>query len=201
MAIELKEEAFEFKKSRLLDVASELFFRNGFARTTLDDIAAELSVTKPFIYQFVENKADLLSQVCLRTTALAAEHALIALGQDDRPTVRLAHFVRSLVHEVIAGRMYLAVYFREEKHLPEPSRKKLADDHRHFNHALRSLLEQGKAQGEFVFSDSVVAMQAITGATTWIFNWYRPEERLGADEIARQFEDFVLRAVGAKPVS
>ena len=201
MAIELKEEAFEFKKSRLLDVASELFFRNGFARTTLDDIAAELSVTKPFIYQFVENKADLLSQVCLRTTALAAEHARIALGQDDQPTVRLAHFVRSLVHEIIAGRMYLAVYFREEKHLPEPSRKKLAEDHRRFNQALRSLLDEGKQQDEFVFGDSVVAMQAITGATTWIFNWYRPEERLDADEVARQFEDFVLRAVGAKLTS
>lgn len=199
MIVELKEEMFEFKKGRVLDVASELFFTKGYTRTTLDDIATHLSVTKPFIYQFYANKAELLVEVCLRTTALAAERARIALDDKDTPTDRLRQFVGNLAHEVIVGRMYLAVYFREEKHLPPEAQLKLQDHHRRFNRALRTLLEEGKAKGEFSFDDSVVAMQAITGMSTWIFTWYRPEGRLSEKAVADQLARLALAAVGVGP--
>jgi AcrR family transcriptional regulator len=38
------------KRERILAVAEDLFYRNGFAGTTLDMICAELGVTKPFVY-------------------------------------------------------------------------------------------------------------------------------------------------------
>ncbi|MGA0597707.1 TetR/AcrR family transcriptional regulator [Enterovirga sp. CN4-39] len=198
MAVGLKEEALEFKKNRILEVASELFFRKGFTRTTLEEIATALSVTKPFIYQYYATKADLLADVCLRTTALAAERARLARENRGTPTERLRRFVNSLAHEVIKGRIYLAVYFREEQHLPEAARLKLQEDHRRFNRALMDLLEEGRASGEFTISDPLVAMQAITGMTTWAFFWFRPDGRLTAEAVADEMALLAMRAVGAR---
>lgn len=197
-AIGLKKEALEFKKSRILEVAGELFFDQGFTRTTLDQIASALSVTKPFIYQFYATKADLLADVCLRTTALAADRARLARENRGTPTERLRCFVNNLAHEVIKGRIYLAVYFREEQHLPEEAKLRLQDDHRRFNRALRELLEEGQASGEFSISDPLVAMQAITGMTTWAFFWFRPDGRLTADAVADEMALLAMRSVGAR---
>lgn len=198
MALGLKEAAQEFKKNRILEVAGELFFRKGFTSTTLEEIAAALSVTKPFIYQFYETKADLLAAVCLRTTALAADRAKMAKDDRGTPTEKLERFVRSLAHEVIAGRIYLAVYFREEKHLPEAARERLQNDHRRFTRALFALLEEGGASGDFALNDPMVAMQAITGMTTWAFFWFRPEGSLSADQVADELANLAMRAVGAR---
>jgi AcrR family transcriptional regulator len=198
MASGLKEEAQEFKKKRILEVAGELFFEKGFTSTTLDEIAAALSVTKPFIYQFYSTKADLLAAVCLRTTALAADRARMAKEDRGTPTEKLERFVRSLAHEVIDGRIYLAVYFREEKHLPEAARQRLQDDHRRFNRALFALLEDGRASGDFALNDPLVAMQAITGMTTWAFFWFRPDGRLSANQVADELATIAMRAVGSR---
>src|SRR5215210_1251661 len=119
MANSLKDDLIEFKRSKILDAASDLFFRQGYSRTTVEEIAASLSVAKPFIYSHVASKAELLALVCGRTTAFAAKLAHDAAAGKGSPTERLGRLVYDLALAVIEGHVYLSVYFREEKHLPE----------------------------------------------------------------------------------
>src|SRR5713101_974989 len=71
----MRDELKDFKRKRILDVASELFFELGYKGTSIDAIADRLHATKPFIYYHFENKADILAGVCGRTTAFVAELA------------------------------------------------------------------------------------------------------------------------------
>ena len=54
------EELASFKRQRIVDEATRLFFEKGYQGTTVDDIAEGLGVTKPFIYAHFANKTDLL---------------------------------------------------------------------------------------------------------------------------------------------
>src|SRR5262249_24959889 len=56
----MREEILAYKRDRILEEAVKLFYERGFTGTTLDDIAAELGVTKPFIYTHFRSKTDLL---------------------------------------------------------------------------------------------------------------------------------------------
>ena len=192
-----KEEVLEFKRNRILDVASELFYERGYAQTKLDDIAERLNVTKPVIYQHVASKAELLAGVSGRTTAFAAVIAQMALDQEGSPTERLARLVHNLVIAVVESRIYLAVCFREEKNLPEEALKQLQHDRRRFNQSLKALLLQGREAGEFAFEDPNVVLQAITGMATWAFTWYRPDAALKPDDLASQMVRLVLNMVTA----
>ncbi len=58
---------FDFKREQILEVAERLFYERGFKATTLDAIAAELSVTNPFIYYHFRNKQDILHVLIKRT--------------------------------------------------------------------------------------------------------------------------------------
>lgn len=47
------------RRAQLIDVALEVFADNGYAQTTMDDIAHQASVSKPVLYQHFKNKRDL----------------------------------------------------------------------------------------------------------------------------------------------
>ncbi|MGE5288095.1 MAG: TetR/AcrR family transcriptional regulator [Micromonosporaceae bacterium] len=61
------------RREQILTAATEAFARNGFAGTSLDDIAAEADVTRVILYRHFDSKADLyqavLDQMCARLDA------------------------------------------------------------------------------------------------------------------------------------
>lgn len=195
---DIKNEMIEFRRAKILDTASQLFFDNGYNGTTIDDIAARLGVTKRFIYHCFDSKAELLTEVCNRTTAFAAAIADEARGGSGPPKERLRRFARDLTLRIVEGRVYLAVLFREEKHLPTAALAALKRDRRRFNSSLSALLEEGHRAGEFKFGNVDIALQAITGMTTWIFSWYQPTSSISAEQLADEMETLVLQSVGAR---
>ncbi|MCO5121348.1 MAG: TetR/AcrR family transcriptional regulator [Burkholderiaceae bacterium] len=185
----------DLQRTRILDAASELFFELGYRGTSMDAIAARLEVAKPLIYTFFKGKADILAGVCGRTTAIVAVVAEDQAGKPGPVKPRLATIVRELTLRIIEGRIYLAVYFREEMHLPADAYRKLSSNRRRFDRSLSSLLQQGVDSGEFDIANVPVATQAITGMTTWLFNWYRADGTLSPEQLADTMASLVLAMV------
>mgnify|MGYP003342066505 CR=1 FL=1 len=67
----MRDEILAYKRERILQEAVKLFYERGFTGTTLDDIAAALGVTKPFIYTHFRSKVDLLAALCTPTIEMA----------------------------------------------------------------------------------------------------------------------------------
>lgn len=195
----IRDEIHDFKRSRILDVASELFYESGYTGTSIDSIAEKLHVTKPFIYYHFKSKADILAGVCGRTTAFVAELAETAASTTGSPRERLRTLVHDMTLRVIEGRVYLAVYFREDKNLPEDAYRELAENRRRFDRALSRLLQAGVDAGEMDMARVSVAAQAITGMTTWLFNWYRPSGPLSPGEMADEMARLALAMVDRRP--
>lgn len=195
MSTPLKDEVFELKRQRILDVASALFFELGYKGTSMDAIAERMLVTKPFVYYHFDTKADILAAVCGRTTAVVAGLAEQQANSAGPVQGRLVELVRELCRRVIEGRVYLAVYFREEKHLPAAASRELAGDRRRFDRALSKLLQEGVDAGVFHVATVPVAAQAITGMTTWIFNWYREKGPLTPEQVAQEMSEMALAMV------
>jgi hypothetical protein len=53
--------------------------------------------------------------------------------------------------------------------------------------------------GDFHVSNISVATQAITGMTTWIFNWYRPTGALSPEQIAEEMVILIGSMVQRRP--
>ena len=60
----------ERKSNEIIDVAEEIFSLKGFNKTTMDDIAAELELTKPALYRYFQSKEDLYFAVVVRGTSI-----------------------------------------------------------------------------------------------------------------------------------
>src|SRR3546814_14717544 len=56
----------EAKREAVLQTAARAFAENGYHRTSLEEIAARLGVSKPTIYYYAQNKDDLVAAIAAR---------------------------------------------------------------------------------------------------------------------------------------
>ena len=115
----IKDELRALKVDRILQVAAKLFIERGFVGTTMEAIADQMSMTKPFIYQFFPNKHALLAAICDRELRDSLSMLNAPLTDDGPPEQRLVNFVRIATLRNIENRGLWSLMSVEEKHLPK----------------------------------------------------------------------------------
>ncbi len=61
-----REEQHRIRLGTIVDMAAELFNRQGYYATSLSDVADQLKITKAALYYYVKNKEDLIYRCALR---------------------------------------------------------------------------------------------------------------------------------------
>lgn len=182
-ATQLKSEVVAFKRRRILEVSVHLFYEQGYEGTTMDDIARQLHVTKPYIYSYFQNKGDILFEICQTGIRKSLEVLDPALSQKGPAMARLKAAVEGVARVVIEKRMYVVVYMREDKNLPPEDSQKILEQRRVFDHRITDLLDEGIAAGEFSMPDKLVTATTIGGIVSWLPNWYVASGRLTESEV------------------
>lgn len=194
----IREELHLYRRERILSVAAELFSQKGYSGVSVNELAAMIGVTKPFIYYYVKNKQDILEQICIATIDLPHLVMDEVFSEDLPPTDSLYTFVRRFASVQGMNQNYVSVFFREELNLSPAVRQYVIGRRREFDQRLEELLRKGVESGDFRITDVPVTVRAIAGMICWIFNWYRPEGQLSLDEISRLFADLTLNMVDAR---
>jgi AcrR family transcriptional regulator len=192
----------EYKESLVINAAAKLFYERGFQRTTLDDIAAALGVTKPFIYTYFKSKHSILERLFDKVYEEVYETATDFQKLAEPDVVRrFEHFVSSYIRKNIEQRTFSAILLEEEKNL---SAEKIADIRKkqhEFDKVLSDLVLEGVSAGLFQVEDASIASLSISGMVRWTHRWYSPAGRLSADEVCATLTRTALRMVGWTGVS
>jgi AcrR family transcriptional regulator len=194
----MREEILAYKRERIIEEAVKLFYERGFTGTTLDDIAAELGVTKPFIYTHFRSKVELLAALCTPTIEMSLAAVEQAAQRPGTPTEKLYRAIIDFTRVVLSRQPNIAIYFREEKHLAPEALAEINALRKKFDHVLSALLAHGVAVGEFDLEDPGLAALAIGGMISWAYTWHRPGGRLKLDDLCARMADMALQMVGAR---
>lgn len=186
------------KRERIVAAAVDLFYRQGYVRTTLEQVADSMDVTKPFIYAHFPSKADLLAEICSRAIRHAHEVLNRILVEEGTQTERLERIFREFLLAVLDNQAAAVIYSREETELNQVDRDAINGLRRAFDRKLVALLEAGVVSGEFVIEDIPLAAIAIGGIVGWAPVWYRSSGRLSKQEAAERLTTLVLNLVVAK---
>ena len=179
----LKAEISDFKRRRIREEASHLFFEQGYEGVTIDAIAQRLDVTKPFIYSYYKNKSDLLHDICRTGITLSLDAVDQACEGEKTATGRLRQSVEKVLKIIFNYQEYIVVYEREEKNLDSKKAREIRDRRKLFDHKLAAILDQGNSSGEFAIDDTVLTAMTIGGIITWISFWYSPAGKRSENEI------------------
>lgn len=187
----------EYKETLIINAAANLFYERGFEGTTLDDIAAALGVTKPFIYRYFRSKHSILERLFDKAYEDLYETVTRFHTSGETDAVRrFEHFISAYVRQNLTRRAFTSIVLAEEKSF---SAEKIADmrrKHRSFDELLTSLIADGVRAGAFNVDDAAITSLAISGMVRWTHRWYSPNGRLSADELCEKLTRMALRMVG-----
>nr|WP_310522869.1 TetR/AcrR family transcriptional regulator [Polymorphobacter sp.] len=195
---QLKSEVAAYKRRRIIEEASHLFFANGYEATTLDAVAEQLHVTKPFIYSYYRNKSELLSEICQTGIQLSLTALDEALAVDGTATEQLKMVVDRVARIIIENQRYISVYLREEKSLDPDDARRIRDLRHQFDSQVAALLIKGKEHGEFAFDDASRTAIWVGGVLSWIANWYHEGGRWSATEVVMDAISVVMKIVAKR---
>ncbi len=201
ISAQLKEEIAAYKRRRILEEATELFFTHGYDSATLDAVAERLDVTKPFIYSYYKNKGDLLREVCQTGIRLSLSALEGALAVDGTATEQLKAVVERVARIVIENQRYISVYLREEKNLDVADARNIREMRHHFDELLSDLLAKGKKTGEFDIDDPSRTAIWLSGLLSWIALWYRDGGHWSATEVVMDAINMVMKMVQPRSVA
>lgn len=194
----IRDAVWRLKSERVVAAAVNLFYHQGYSRTTLEQVADALKVTKPFIYSHFKSKSDLLAEICSRAIRVSHEALDRAEAMTGTASEKLASLARDFMYTVLTHQAHAVIYYREEKELTPEGREEINNMRRTFDRRLVSLLQEGVASGEFVVEDVHLTALAIGGIVGWSQVWYRPGGRLTAAEASERIASIVLAMVQSK---
>lgn len=189
-------EGTDAKRERILRAAERLFHEQGYERTTIDQIAAALGVTKPYVYYYFDNKQQIF-EVLSWAPAVACFTVLDAPEQQALPPhERVARALEQLIRVTIAH--YPAAFFPYRE--PQVYRPEYLDAARelanHFYDQLCALLEQGRTDGRLRFNETKITALAACSLPGFLYNWYRPDGRLPPEAVVRELSRLAWRVIG-----
>lgn len=189
----------QLQRERIAAAAGDLFYQHGFGNTTLDAVARELDVAKPFIYSHFASKSQLLAEICSHGIRASLDVLNRVLATGDSCTDKLQVLVRDFTLAVLKNQKNIAIYTREAKHLAPRDAEAINRLRREFDAKFHALLDEGAGNGEFIVGDAQLAALAIGGIVSWSYVWYRPEGRLSPADTAERISEMALAMVQARP--
>ena len=197
--IPAERESYEAKRRAALETAARAFNERGFYKTSLDDIAAELHVTKAALYYYFESKDEILYEC--HAVAIRSLTDTPLEGVDDRQLTGLEKIERLL-------RRYAAMIVQSfgrclvlvgTQPLERHNAAKCRAGRRAINDLLVGLIREGIADGSVAPCDPKLAAYFIFGSLNWIAQWYRPDGRQTLDQITDQLIAYVLGGIATPP--
>ncbi|NNG37107.1 TetR/AcrR family transcriptional regulator [Nakamurella aerolata] len=166
----------------VLRVAVRVFTERGYDRTTMDDVAAALGLSKSSIYHHVSGKGQLLERA-LDTALGALEAALAKADVDTTPLLRLQSAVRGSVQVLVAELPFVTLLLRVRGNTAverDALRRRRAIDSR-FAELVRAAQNDGSLRADL---EPDLVSRLVFGTVNSLIEWYRPARGLDAEQLA-----------------
>jgi AcrR family transcriptional regulator len=190
--------ATDLQRERILQVASRLFAEQGYADTTMAQVVRALGVTKPFVYYYFRDKQEIFETLSWRPAVECLTVMDFAQDDERRAVDKVMDGIERLIRATIAHHPCAFFPYREPQvYRPEYQAASLKLAH-HFYDRLCPLLEEARRDGDLDFEDTMVTALAACSLPGFLYTWYRPDGRLGVDEMVAMLSGLAWRVLGLR---
>jgi AcrR family transcriptional regulator len=202
-------------KQEILRTAARLFQQQGYDATSMNDVAAALKLSKGGLYHHFQSKDEILFEIMNHAMEITQDRVLTPVRTIADPEERLRTLIRLHIEVVLSPRdREITVMLHENHPLPPSLRKRInvrKKDYVHFleklmaevqdkratqNRAQKSGRDNGGSAGKPRVSPRAAAF-ALLGMINWIYQWYKPEGDLQANNLIPQFTDLIFGGIFA----
>ena len=155
-------------QEKIIEQTEEKFFKEGFYKTTMDDVASELGMSKKTIYKFFPSKDDLVIAIAKHFMNGMKNKILPALSSDKNAIEKLAELIGILAkasEKISPQRMdEIRKYFPNLWNEIDKFRTQMMFGN------ITKVIDQGKAEGLFIDYPTSIIMNVLVASVRNIVN-------------------------------
>ncbi len=160
------------------------------------DLGQELGLLGSSLYSHIEGKEQLLVEVIRSGGSMFQDLADEVAASGGSPFERLRRMIEGHVAILAANRDASATFLNEARFLPDDVRAEVLDMRDRYEASFRLLLAEGAESGDFPgVTDPAISATFVLSVLNALVRWFRPNGRVGADEIASRIYDFVTEGI------
>lgn len=188
-------------RQKLLEVARELFAKQGIEGTTMNDIATASQKGRRTLYTYFRNKEEIYAAIIEQEMDLLSEEMEKVANMDISPDLKIVQLIYKhlqLTSEVVKRNGSLRAEFFKDISLVERARRKFDFEE---IQVLRRILNEGQAEGCFDIDHVNLTADLIHYAVKGIevpFMFDRLGEGLSMEDSVGVVERLVRRVLGVK---
>lgn len=200
----------------ILEAAEDIFARNGFTQTSVDDIAEEAQFSKATIYRYFNSKLEIFSEIVLNSFREARDEIEKIRQAADSAESKIKHMVLFILHYYQQKQNIARIFFFEPEVMKKimgmdmkshimlcEAKEHIPDDFRQMvQYMFQSsceIIREGVSAGEFRNVD-VEEAAYIFGAMLRGFHFRGPmrEKNYSVEQSADLLHDYFLNGIRSK---
>lgn len=184
----------EWRRRQIIDAATSVMEREGFHRTSMAAVADAAGISVGLIYQYVENKDDLLQLVLLDVLEDFRAALPAAVEGIADPIERLARVFGAYCTVIDDRHRALLLAYRETRTLAPEGRRQVMDAERVKLEPFLAAIDDASAEGLLEDVDpTLVTYTLVMSAHTWALKHWFLGDRVGLEDYRRHQLGLVLR--------
>ncbi|MES2655661.1 MAG: TetR/AcrR family transcriptional regulator [Bacteroidota bacterium] len=180
------------RKDQIVDAAALLFKQRGYVSTSMRDLATELGIEAASIYHHIKSKEELLESICFdmanKFISNAKEVNDIYFNAEER--LRMA--IKLHIETITENQNQSAVFLSEWRNLSEPKLGLFKQLRNQYENQFTIILIDGENEDIFDQTDKKFAVLSILSTINFVNEWYNPEGKMNAAEIAEKLSNFIM---------
>ena len=187
----------EATEKSIREAAIKAIAKHGFEAASLRDIAKEVGIRAPSLYNYISSKEQLLYELMKDPlTSMLAEYRALVKAVDD-PAEKLKVFVQVHLNFHLHSRLDVFIGNMELRSLSASHYRTIGNLREDYARALQAIIEEGVKSGVFSVSEPRVASLIMLGMLSGVCNWYQPGGAISSQAMTALHTEFAFRMLGA----
>ncbi len=182
------------QRQRVLSASAEIFSRRGYRATSMNEIAAEVGLSKPTLYHYFRRKEDILVRLYENVMEHILSSAQAIAAAAPSPIAALRQLITYRVRYTCENQALHKLFFEEEAELPPGMLRTVLQRRREFENILKSaVLQHLAATGITLPTTPTVYVNTCLGAANWVYKWFNPTGSEDPQTLGQHIATLVLQ--------
>lgn len=181
--------SYAFMKSRraeILDCAAKLFREKGYASTSMRDIAKAVGIQGASLYNHIESKQELLSELLMFIANLFTKEMEV-INKSSLPSVdKIKQLIGLHVHYTAEHKDAISIIASEWVHLEEPVLSRYIGLRTAYEDKFEKIIIDCIEEGTFEKTNAKIALFSILSTLRWLYSWYNNQKDIDPHELEQQ---------------
>ena len=182
-------------RGRVIQAATQLFAKKGFAATGIREIAENAGLSTSSLYHYMGTKEELLLQIMTDGLTRFVAAAMAAVAEWTDPACQIVALTRVHVAAEATVREPSVVIDNEVRSLSPPALAAVLRLRDQYEGLWGSALEQGSSSGTFVIGDLKLTRLALLEMCNGVARWFHEGGPLALPDVADTFASLALAMV------